>query len=102
MDNFTFADGLLLAVDLKRNNAMCGRDRLRELTGLSDSQAKKIVNMVRRGFADYFFSEIRKRSFVKSKKFAPVKERMANITDSDLANFAKFGDLAVSIMNYNN
>ena len=91
MDKFTFADGLLLAVDLKANNAMPGRDRLKQLTGLNDSQAKKIINMIKRGFAEYFFSETRKRSFVKSKKRQPVKERMVSINDTDFTKFEMMG-----------
>ncbi len=87
MDKFTFTDGLLLAIDLKQNNAMCGRDRLKQLTGLSDNHCKKIIGLINAGFADYFFSPMRKSSFVKSGKRPPIKDRLINIHHSDIQNF---------------
>lgn len=86
-EKFTFADGLLLAVDLKVNNAMPGRDGLRKLTGLSEGQCRKIINMIKRGFADYFFSKKRKKSFQLTKSSIPANEIMADIHHADLGNF---------------
>lgn len=98
---FTFADGLLLAVDLKANNAMPGRDGLRKLTGLSEGQCRKIIDMIKGGFADYFFSKKRRELYTKmweirfyrlKKGKAPEfsKDRLADIHDADLENFKYF------------
>lgn len=84
---FTFADGLLLAVDLKVNNAMPGRDGFKKLTGLNEGQCRKIIDMIKGGFADYFFSDKRRKSFVLTKSPIPARERMADIHDADLSNF---------------
>ncbi len=87
MGNFTFTDGLILAIDLKRNNAMCGRDRLKQLTGLSDNHCKKIIGLINAGFADYFFSKKRSKSFIVETNRSPLKDRLINIHHSDIQNF---------------
>lgn len=98
---FTFADGLLLAVDLKVNNAMPGRDGLKKLTGLNEGQCRKIIDMIKGGFADYFFSDDRATLFhelwldrVSARKRTQNKSipeesryRMADIHHSDIENF---------------
>lgn len=93
---FTFADGLLLAVDLQVNDAMPGMDGLRKLTGLSEVQCRKIINMIKGGFADYFFSKKRKEIFRKmwregffknAVSLDITKYRLADIHDSDLESF---------------
>lgn len=86
-EKFTFADGLLLAVDLKVNNAMPGRDGLKKLTGLKEGQCRKIIDMIKGGFADYFFSKKRRKSFSLTKSSIPARERMSDIHDADLSNF---------------
>ena len=95
-EKFTFADGLLLAVDLKANDAMPGRDGLRKLTGLNEGQARKIIDMIKGGFADYFFSKKRKEIFRKiwregffknAVSLDITKYRLAEIHDADIENF---------------
>lgn len=97
-EKFTFADGLLLAVDLKANDAMPGRDGLRKLTGLNEGQCRKIIDMIKGGFADYFFSKKRIKLFMDiwdirfhrlKKGIAPEFStfRMADIHDADIENF---------------
>lgn len=84
---FTFTDGLLLAVDLKVNNAMPGRDGLKKLTGLNEGQCRKIIDMIKGGFADYFFSKKRRKSFTLTKSPIQTRERLADIHHCDIENF---------------
>lgn len=93
---FTFADGLLLAVDLKVNNAMPGRDGFKKLTGLNEGQCRKIIDMIKGGFADYFFSDKREKMFKSAYAegfFGDAVSmdgsvyRMADIHHADIENF---------------
>ena len=86
---FTFAETILFIMDCKKNNAMPGRDTVRQLCNVSEFTARKALNLVKAGFDKYFHSKERVKRFKTTKSHIPVNERLAEINDADLANFAE-------------
>lgn len=86
---FTLAETILFIMDCKTNNAMPGRDTVRQLCNVSEFTARKALNLVKAGFDMYFHSKERVKRFKTTKSHIPVNERLAEIHDADLANFAE-------------